>query len=183
MSDFPTLKTERLTLRELTQEDAVGLFAIHSVAEAMKWFGADPITEPHQAEQLIELFASWRTSPNPGIRWGIEDIATAALIGTCGFFKWNRMWRSCAIGFEMAQSAQGQGLMKEAVYAALRWAFQHMELNRIEALVHPDNARSLNLLEKAGFVREGTLRQAGYWNAAHQDLVQLSLLRGECEYL
>lgn len=93
----------------------MGLFAIHSDAEAMKWFGADPITEPHQAEQLIELFASWRTSPNPGIRWGIEDIATAALIGTCVFFKWNRMWRSCAIGFEMAQSAQGQGLMKEAV--------------------------------------------------------------------
>eukprot|EP00659_Diplonema_papillatum_P011273 gene11273-17333_t len=115
-------------------EDAVGLFAIHSDAEAMKWFGADPITEPHQAEQLIELFASWRTSPNPGIRWGIEETATAALIGTCGFFKWNRAWRSCAIGFEMAQSAQGQGLMKEAVYAALRWAFQHMELNRIEAL-------------------------------------------------
>jgi ribosomal-protein-alanine N-acetyltransferase len=183
VSEFPIVKTERLTLRALTQQDAAALFAIHGDAEAMRWFGTDPLTEPHQAEQLIEVFASWRTSPNPGIRWGIENTATAELIGTCGFFKWNRAWRSCAISFEMAQSAQGRGLMKEAVYAAVRWAFQHMELNRIEALVHPDNARSLNLLEKAGFVREGTLRQAGYWNGAHQDLVQLSLLRTECEYL
>lgn len=126
MSNFPTLKTERLTLRELTQEDSAGLFAIHSDAEAMKWFGADPITEPRQAEQLIELFASWRTSPNPGIRWRIEETTTAALIGTCGLFKWNRSWRSCAIGFEMAQLAQGQGLMKQAVYAAVRWAFQRI---------------------------------------------------------
>lgn len=183
MPDFPIIQTDRLRLRELIPQDAAVLFAIHRDAEAMKWFGTDPLTEPRQAEQLIELFASWRTSPNPGIRWGIEDTATATLIGTCGFFKWNRAWLSCAIGFEMAHSAQGRGLMKEAVYAAVRWAFQHMELNRIEALVHPDNARSLNLLEKAGFVREGTLRQAGYWNGTHQDLVQLSLLRGECGYL
>ncbi|QJI37166.1 GNAT family N-acetyltransferase [Pseudomonas sp. ADAK13] len=182
MSDFPLIKTERLRLRELTPQDAAVLFAIHGDAEAMKWFGTDPLTEPRQAEQLIELFASWRTSANPGVRWGIEDTATAALIGTCGFFKWNRGWRSCAIGFELAPSAQGRGLMKEAVYAAVQWAFQHMALNRIEALVHPDNTPSLNLLEKAGFVREGTLRQAGYWNGSHQDLVQLSLLRGECEY-
>jgi len=183
VSDFPVLNTERLILRELTPQDASALFSIHSNAEAMKWFGADPLTAPHQAEQLIALFASWRKSPTPGVRWGIEDSNTAELIGTCGFFKWNRSWRSCAIGFELAQSAQGRGLMKEAVLAAVRWAFQHMELNRIEALVHPDNTRSLNLLEKAGFVREGTLRQAGYWNGTHQDLVQLSLLRGECEYL
>nr|WP_242487145.1 hypothetical protein [Pseudomonas sp. TH32] len=48
------------------------MFAIHGDAEAMKWFGTDPLTEPRQAEQLIELFASWRTSANPGFAGGLR---------------------------------------------------------------------------------------------------------------
>ena len=55
----------------------------------------------------------------------------------------------------------------------------HMMLNRVDALVHPENTRSLTLLKGIGFVREGTLRQAGFWRNAHHDLTQLSLLRSD----
>lgn len=178
MNDFPILKTARLTLRELTKQDAPVLLEIHGDADAMKWFGSDPITRIDQAEQLVELFASWRNAPSPGIRWGIED-STANLIGTCGLFKWNRSWKSCSIGFELAQAAQRKGFMKEAIIACIRWGLAHMQLNRIDALVHPDNARSLVLLQSIGFVCEGTLRQAGFWKNSHHDLNQLSLLHSE----
>lgn len=177
MSDFPLLDTPRLHLRELTRADVPKLFAIHCDAEAMQWFGTEPLTEYAQAEQLLALFASWRTLPNPGIRWGIEGKAESGLLGTCGLFKWNRQWRSCAIGFELAPAAQGQGLMGEALHACVRWGFEHMALNRIEAQVHPHNLKSLRLLERVGFVREGVSREAGYWLGAHHDLVQLSLLK------
>jgi ribosomal-protein-alanine N-acetyltransferase len=179
MADFPVLHTQRLILRELTAQDAEAVFAIHSDAQAMRWFGTDPITTPDEARRLIELFANWRTAPNPGIRWGLQTTVGGRLVGSCGFFKWNRSWKSCALAFELAAPAQGQGLMNEALAASLAWAFQHMALNRIEALVHPQNQRSFNLLENLGFQREGTLRQAGYWAGAHHDLVQLSLLREE----
>jgi ribosomal-protein-alanine N-acetyltransferase len=52
-------------------------------------------------------------------------------------------------------------------------------LNRIEAQVHPENAASLKLLRRLGFVEEGRQRQAGFWWGGHHDLVQLSLLRHE----
>jgi ribosomal-protein-alanine N-acetyltransferase len=179
MADFPVIETERLTLRELNELDVPALFAIHSDAQAMKWFGTYPLTELAQAERLPESFRAWRSMPNPGTRWGIESKAERELVGTCGLFKWNRLWRSCTIGFELARSAQGQGMMRESVVACIRWGFRHMELNRIDAQVHPDNVGSLNLLEGVGFRREGLLRQAGYWRNAYHDLVQLSLLRAE----
>ena len=65
MSDFPVIRTPRLILRELCPADVPALFAIHSDADAMQWFGTDPITDYPQAEQLLALFASWRSLPNP----------------------------------------------------------------------------------------------------------------------
>lgn len=179
MTEFPTRVTKRLRLRELTKNDAPTLLAIHSDADAMKWFGSDPIAHIEQAEQLVELFNSWRAAPNPGIRWGLEDLTQKQLIGTCGLFKWNRSWRSCSIGFELARSAQGKGFMREAIRSCIDWGIAHMDLNRIEALAHPENVPSLRLLEHMGFVREGVLRKAGYWGNTYHDLVQYSLLREE----
>lgn len=179
MSDFPVIRTPRLILRELCPADVPALFAIHSDADAMQWFGTDPMTDDQQAEQLLAQFASWRTLPNPGVRWGIERQSEPGLLGTCGLFKWNRPWRSCAVGFELGRGAQGQGLMTEALEAILDWGFAHMALNRIEAQVHPQNLASLRLLERMGFVREGLSRQAGYWLGAHHDLVQYGLLRAD----
>ncbi|MEN5094772.1 GNAT family protein [Pseudomonas protegens] len=179
MSDFPVIRTPRLILRELCPADVPALFAIHSDADAMQWFGTDPMTDYRQAEQLLAQFASWRTLPNPGVRWGIERQSEPGLLGTCGLFKWNRPWRSCAVGFELGRAAQGQGLMSEALEAILDWGFVHMALNRIEAQVYPQNLASLRLLERMGFVREGLSRQAGYWLGAYHDLQQCSLLRAE----
>lgn len=71
MSDFPTLQTKRLQLREITVADAPALLAIHGDAQAMRWFGAEPLTELQQAERLADVFAGWRKLPNPGVRWGI----------------------------------------------------------------------------------------------------------------
>ncbi|KUM03972.1 GNAT family N-acetyltransferase [Chromobacterium subtsugae] len=175
--DFPTLRTERLTLREITQRDAPALLAIHGDADAMRWYGTDPISSLEQARAMVETFAGWRSLPAPGVRWGLARREDDALIGSLGLFKWNRGWRSCTLGYELARACQGQGLMGEALRAALAWGFEHMELNRIEAQVHPDNQASLTLLERLDFKVEGRARQAGFWLGRHQDLITHSLLR------
>ncbi len=69
--------------------------------------------------------------------------------------------------------------MREALERAISWGFEHMELNRIEALVHEKNSGSLSLLQKLGFVFEGRLREVGYWGGQHHDLQQYSLLASE----
>ena len=176
MTDFPTIDTDRLLLREIVASDAPALFAIHGDAQAMRWFGSDPLTQTEQAEKLIEMFASWRHLPNPGVRWGIQSKVDGALVGTCGLFKWNRGWKSCIIGYELAEAAWGNGFMTEALSAALAWGFMHMELHRVEAQIHPENAASIKLAHRLGFVQEGHLREAGFWGGQHHDLLLFALL-------
>lgn len=179
---FPSLSTARLQLREIVASDAPSLLAIHGDREAMKWFGTDPLADLGAAEKVIAGFANMRTLPSPGVRWGLVHASPSrgsALLGTCGVFRWNRGWRSCLTGYELARHAQGHGYMTEALRAVYAWAFDTMGVDRIEAQVHPLNTPSLVLLKKLGFVEEGLLREAGYWMGERRDLVQLGLLRRE----
>jgi ribosomal-protein-alanine N-acetyltransferase len=179
---FPSLSTARLQLREIVASDAPSLLAIHGDREAMKWFGTDPLADLGAAEKVIAGFANMRTLPSPGVRWGLVHASPSrgsALLGTCGVFRWNRGWRSCLTGYELARHAQGQGYMTEALRAIYGWAFESMAVDRIEAQVHPLNTPSLALLKKLGFVEEGLMREAGLWMGERRDLVQLGLLRRE----
>jgi len=178
---FPALQTPRLRLREFTADDAPALLAIHGDAELMRWFGTDPLPDLVAAHKMIESFASWRLLPNPGVRWAIEWRDRPGLLGGCGLFGWHRPWKKCSVGYELARHAQGQGVMGEALDAAFAWGFAQMALHRVEAIVHPDNAASLRLLQRLGFVTEGRLRELGHWGGRCHDMLQLSLLRHECQ--
>ena len=179
MVDFPTLQTSRLTLREIVESDAENIFQIHGNAEYMRWFGSDPIRDLDGAAKLVATFASWRKEPVSGARWAVTLRDRPGLIGTCGLFRWNRNWRSCVLGYEIAPAHQGHGYAKEALQAIIAWGFREVQLNRIEAQVHPDNARSLALLAKLGFLQEGHQREAGYWAGRHHDLLQYALLKSQ----
>lgn len=178
-TDFPRLSSARLQLRELTLADAPALLAIHGDAEAMRWFGNDPITTLAQAEGLVQAFAGWRRQPAPGTRWGLEH--QGRLVGSAGLFKWHRGWASCTLGYELARGAQGQGLMSEALQAILAWGWDAMALARVEAQVHPDNAPSLRLLQRLGFGVEGRQRLAGAWGGQRHDMLMLGLLRPDLQ--
>lgn len=180
-STFPDLLTERLRLRELTPGDAPALLRIHSDTEAMRWFGSDQIQDMAQALQLVETFASWRRLPNPGTRWGLERLSDGQLVGSCGLFNWNRHWRRCILGYELARPAWGQGLMSEALRAVLPWGYsaQGMGLNRIEALIHAENTASLRLVERLGFQLEGRQREVAFWGGRHHDLLMHARLASD----
>jgi ribosomal-protein-alanine N-acetyltransferase len=106
---FPTLNTARFVLREIVSTDAPELLSIHGDPDLMQWFGNDPLPDLAAAEALIDTFANWRQLPNPGTRWAIEQKQTPGLIGTCGLFAWNRSWRKCTVGYELAHASQGRG--------------------------------------------------------------------------
>jgi ribosomal-protein-alanine N-acetyltransferase len=71
------------------------------------------------------------------------------------------------IGYWIGERHAGRGLMTDAVNTLTRFAFDTLRLHRIEAACIPGNARSIRVLEKAGFRREGLLRSYlrinGFW--------------------
>lgn len=65
----------------------------------------------------------------------------------------------CSLGYWMGAEHAGHGYMTEAVRALIPFVFNELRLHRLEAASMPHNARSIALLESAGFVREGMARR------------------------
>lgn len=82
--------------------------------------------------------------------------------------------QSCSLGYWMSVQHAGKGYMRRAVDLVLEFAFGELRLHRVEAACIPGNDRSLGLLEKAGFVREGYARRYLLIDGRWQDHVLLS---------
>jgi ribosomal-protein-alanine N-acetyltransferase len=175
---FPQLHTDRLLLRQILPSDAAALYAIHSDFAWMRWYGVDPLTDISQADQLAELFAGWFTA-GTGFRWGLERRQDQRLIGSCGLFRWNKSWRNCVVGYEIARDCHGQGYMREALSAILDYGFSKMRLHRVQAETHPDNTPSIALATRLGFRFEGVHREQAFWGGRFHDLRCYSLLERE----
>ncbi|HEY4193015.1 MAG TPA: GNAT family protein [Mesorhizobium sp.] len=98
----------------------------------------------------------------------IFELGSGKLVGgiTLGNIR-HGVSQSGHVGYWIGERYAGRGLMTEAVNVLAQFAFDTLRLHRIEAACIPDNARSIRVLEKAGFRREGLLRSYlrinGFW--------------------
>ena len=89
------------------------------------------------------------------------------------------MTQSATIGYWMGEDHAGRGHMAEALKALGPFAFRTLNLHRLEAACLPNNARSIRLLEKLGFQREGLARGLVCINGQWRDHVVFALLNGD----
>lgn len=94
-----------------------------------------------------------------GARVAIDRIAHRSFIGWITFSRWNPDFRGASLGYCLTESAWGNGYATEAAQAMLRWSFDTLDLNRVQAEADTRNAPSARVLEKLGFVLKGTLRE------------------------
>jgi ribosomal-protein-alanine N-acetyltransferase len=178
VDEFPQLETERLILRRLTMADVEFVFQHFSDPMIYRYLmDEEPMTDRSQGEGLIEFYLDPNGKSHN--RWGIVLKAENALVGTCGFHKWDRQHYRAEIGYDLGQAHWGQGLMSEAIREALAHGFENMGLNKIDAFVYPGNAPSVRLLDRLGFQKEGELRDHYYWAGQFHDVSLFSLLKRE----
>jgi ribosomal-protein-alanine N-acetyltransferase len=89
------------------------------------------------------------------------------------------MTQSATIGYWMGEEHAGRGHMEEALKALVPFAFRTLNLHRLEAACLPNNARSIRLLEKLGFQREGLARGLVCINGQWRDHIVFALLNGD----
>jgi [ribosomal protein S5]-alanine N-acetyltransferase len=173
---FPILETERLRLREITQDDAESIFTCFSNENVTRYYGIDTLENIEQAEKFIEHFSK-NYIEKRGIRWGIERKGLKGIIGTIGYNVWSPKHRRAEIGYEIHPNYWGKGYAFEAASKVISYGFEDMDLTRIGAVVFIENNVSKRLLEKMGFQKEGILRGYMYQNDQAHDTYVYSLLK------
>ncbi len=177
-TQFPTLTTNRLLLRQLRSTDAEALFAMRSDIVGMEFFGQEPYTSIDEAQSLIQRLQTFYAQ-REALFWCITLKGDDTVIGSCTLFAFNPAFHYAETGYELDRAYWRQGITSEAMSAVLSYGFTELELHRIEADVAPDNIRSKNLLLKLGFTFEGNLRQRYFFRGQFEDEHYFGLLKHE----
>lgn len=172
------LQTKNLTLRFLSETDLPAVYSIFSHPEVMRYWSYPPWTDRSQAQQwLINVQEGYRT--RDALQLGIERHADHVLVGTCALFQFHAASRRAEIGYALGRPYWGSGYMHTALQALLYYAFQTLDLNRLEADIDPRNVASAKTLERLGFQKEGYLRERWIVNDEISDTCLYGLLRRE----
>lgn len=85
-------------------------------------------------------------------------------------------------GFRISMTSisfTGKGYGTEAIKLVLSFVFEQLQLNRLQLEVFSHNVRGIRAYEKAGFVKEGILRQSLYYNDAYSDEIIMAILNSD----
>lgn len=138
--------------------DSHSLFKIWSDPDVTKFMNISNFTHEVQAKEMIEMLEELAQA-SKAIRFSMIEQECNEIIGTCGFNSIDFENAKAEIGYDIAKAYWGMGYATEGICALLNYAFETLELNRIEAKVEPANVNSIKVLKKLNFTFEGTLRQ------------------------
>jgi len=172
---LPTIVGRRVQLRSFTDSDVPALLSIFGDAAVSRFMGIPQLHDATDARALLESIHSGRESKTL-YQWGVVALDVDNVVGTCTLANISWQHERAELGFAVGTAHQRKGYMAEALLLLLDHAFSDLRLNRIEADVDPRNERSLRLLDRLGFDREGYLRQRHLVNGERQDSVLLGLL-------
>ena len=149
------LTTGRLALREPVATDAAAVLIFRGDPDVQR-YDAEPLRDYAEAEAFIAFLHS-ESAANLRRHWVIT--LGGAVVELIGLHTWDHHHRRAELGFDIAKAHWGHGIAAEAARAVIQFGFTTMALHRIQAHSIADNTRSIRLLERLGFRREGTLRE------------------------
>ena len=153
---FPDLTTKRLHLRQFTPEDLQNVYSGLSNPKVIKYYGISFKTLEATKEQLT-WFGDLEKN-GTGIWWAICDKKTNTFLGAGGLNNLDKKNRKAEIGFWLLPEHWGQGILSEAFPLIVEYAFEHLNLHRIEGFVESRNSNCKRAMTKVGFELEGTMR-------------------------
>jgi RimJ/RimL family protein N-acetyltransferase len=164
------LETERLVLRPLSMDDLDELARFVADPETMRYIGAGGTRTREQAQATLEAMIKSFESRGYGLL-GVERKEDGALVGRCGLLVWDpETWTltedddgpvEIEVGYLVGRDHWGNGYATEAATAVRDWALAELRLERLIALIYPDNRRSIRVAEKLGMEPEGEIETFG----------------------
>jgi len=155
MTQIPTIKTARLTLRPLQPADALTLHRVYQTDGVLRYF---PNPAPPPLEKLERFIADqqkhWEKYGYGN--WGILPTDRDEIIGWAGL-QFLPELNETEVGYLLDKPFWGKGYATEATLASLQFGFDHFAFSQLIALVHPENVASRRVLEKCGMTYVETI--------------------------
>lgn len=154
-TSLPSFEHELVHLRPIAEQDIEHWFRYLSetaVFEHTSWNVKAPSELAHYVWKPEEFTESSL------LRFAIALRASNVLVGTAGFHTVSAQNATAEIAYDLAQEHWGKGIALAVCKCLTEWAHSSAKLVRVQATVLESNARSMRVLEHAGFEREGFLR-------------------------
>jgi ribosomal-protein-serine acetyltransferase len=173
-TDIPSLK-----LRLLKEEDAeeLSLRVDQNRAHLRRW--ASWVDGTTSSSDTLKFVRFCLQSAVAGTGFHYVLLIDGEIVGLVTFNTIEKINRCATMGYWLAKSQTGRGLMTTAAKTLISEGFRQLELNRIQATVATENYPSQAVCDRLGLKKEGILRQAEWVNDHFVDLTMNSVLRSE----
>ena len=181
------IRTERLLIEEITKERFINLQK-EPIESQLEFFnltrdhldGSTEFYTLQSKEDLETKIERMKDNWDMSLHFVMIDPTTIKTIGHCGFYRWFKSHRRSEIGYLLNKEYRKKGLVREAIAELIKYGFKELNLNRIEAIIEPENKDSIAIVEHFGFTKEGLLRQHYISKDKITDSMMYSLLKEEC---
>jgi [ribosomal protein S5]-alanine N-acetyltransferase len=170
------LKGERVTLRPVRESDLDALWLVHTdLANRGPYFPLGVMSQSAFRKQFAEDGFWSREEGMLLITTGDDRV-----VGSIEWFPTVRYLSEIELSYQLFDRADdGKGFISEAVMLLVRYLFENKTFNRIRLIIHPNNAGSRRVAEKAGFRLEGVMREAFLSKGRYNDVEVWSILHDE----
>lgn len=173
---FPVLETERLLLKAISMDFVSDIFHQRSKKEVMQYIARPMLYLKIQAEDLVKNY-QYLYEQRISISWAITLKESNQMIGTVGYPRINKDNYRGEVGYSLDPDYWFKGYMNEALEKVLKFGFDELHFHSIEAIIHPDNKASSNLVLKHGFVKEAYFKEYTYFEGKFLDVEVYSLIQ------
>lgn len=173
------IETERLILRKFKYTDDKNMLKYWISDPAIQSMYGEPIyTTKQQVKELLDKYIGGYEK-NDYYRWAVIFKETGECIGQIAYFLVDSNNHFAEIEYCIGSCFQRKGLATEATKAVINYGFDMMNLHKVQICHKSINIASQKVIEKCGFVNEGTLRDFFYMEGQYADRVYYSILREE----
>ncbi|GAB3458521.1 GNAT family N-acetyltransferase [Streptomonospora sediminis] len=152
MTSSPELRTERLTIRDWTTDDAEAALQIYGADEVAHWLTPD-MRAVNDTEAMRSVLHAWvEAQPNflpPAGRWAIVRTGDGELIGGLSLRLLPPFEEDFELSWQLRPDAWGNGYATEAGRAIIAWAFEQ-GIEELFAVARPKNTRAIATARRLG---------------------------------
>lgn len=173
------IETERLILRKFEytyDEDMLKYWVSDPKIQSMY---SEPVySDKQEVKELLDKYIS-AYDKEDYYRWAIILKETGECIGQVAYFMVNNNNHFGEIEYCIGSAFQRKGYATEATKAVIKYGFDKINLHKVQICHKSINAASQRVIEKCGFVYEGTLRDFFYLDGEYVDRLYYSILKDE----